>query len=210
MVLALFLIPLLARASYTTRRQGEAPHADRRGWIDRAYVSTLPMFLKRPFVALLIALLLAGATVAAYLPIGTGFLPAADEGGFVIDYLPRRHGAQDYRRAAQEVEAILAKTRRRLLRPAHGIRARHVCDADEQRRRVVDQAAIRPEEAQRYHTELQDSLTAAGRTRKSSPSRRDAMLGDLEEPSDRARSSATSGSSAGPGKRSKASSVVAR
>ncbi len=87
LVLALMLIPLLARASYRRHPEGAAAHTDRVGALDRFYVATLPTFLKRPFIAILIVLLLGGAAVAAYLPVGTGFLPAADEGGFVIDYV---------------------------------------------------------------------------------------------------------------------------
>ena len=111
MVLALFLIPLLAPASYKPRPGGEAHHEDRPGWLDRFYVSTVPVFLKRPILALVIALLLAGAAVAAYLPIGSGFLPAADEGGFVIDYItPAGMALEDTDVRLKKVEAILART----------------------------------------------------------------------------------------------------
>lgn len=111
LVLSLTLIPLLARASYRARPDGEPHHEDRRGFIDRWYVATLPAFLKRPLAAILLALVLAGAGVAAYWPIGTGFLPAADEGGFVVDYLtPAGSALEDTDVRLRKVEAILAKT----------------------------------------------------------------------------------------------------
>jgi multidrug efflux pump subunit AcrB len=73
LVLALYLIPLLASAAYRKPSDDRA-HDDRRGPLDRWYVSTLPALLHRPMVALLIGLVLAGAAVVAYLPVGTGFL----------------------------------------------------------------------------------------------------------------------------------------
>ena len=41
----------------------------------------------RPLVAIAVAVLLAAATVVLFNQVGTGFFPAADEGGFVLDYL---------------------------------------------------------------------------------------------------------------------------
>ena len=52
----------------------------------------------RPLVAVVVAALLATLTVVLFYRVGTGFLPAADEGGFVLDYLtpagsaPERNG----------------------------------------------------------------------------------------------------------------------
>jgi CzcA family heavy metal efflux pump len=108
MVLALFLIPLLAGAA-SRRAAVEARH-DRRGGLDRLYAATLPVFLKRPALALLAALLLAVAAVAAFVPLGTGFLPVADEGGFVIDYItPAGMALEETDVRLKKVEAILAQ-----------------------------------------------------------------------------------------------------
>src|SRR6185312_3502596 len=60
LVLALYLIPLLASAAYRTRAEDRA-HDDRRGFIDRWYVNTLPSLLNRPSLAFLIGIVLAGA-----------------------------------------------------------------------------------------------------------------------------------------------------
>jgi CzcA family heavy metal efflux pump len=110
LVLALYLIPLLAATAYR-RRSNAGAHEDRRGALDRWYVSTLPVLLEKPLLALLIALVLATAAVVAYLPVGTGFLPATDEGGFVIDYItPAGMALEETDARLKKVEAILAKT----------------------------------------------------------------------------------------------------
>jgi hydrophobe/amphiphile efflux-1 (HAE1) family protein len=111
MFLALFLIPLLARASYRAKKDNAPHHEDRRGRLDRWYASSLPAFLKRPVLALIVAVLLAGGAVLAYLPTGTGFLPVADEGGFVVDYLtPAGMTLEETNRRLVKVETILAAT----------------------------------------------------------------------------------------------------
>ena len=57
-------------------------------------------------VAMLIALAAAG-----YFGVGTGFLPAADEGGFVIDYrTPSGSALGDTDARVRHVEAILEAT----------------------------------------------------------------------------------------------------
>jgi CzcA family heavy metal efflux pump len=110
LVFALYLIPVLARGAYRTASDA-GKHEDQRGALDRWYAATLPTLLHRPIVALLIALVLAGAAVLAYLPVGTGFLPATDEGGFVIDYItPAGMALEDTDARLKRVEAILAKT----------------------------------------------------------------------------------------------------
>jgi multidrug efflux pump subunit AcrB len=56
-------------------------------------------------------LLLVGAAALGYLNIGTGFLPAADEGGFVIDYLtPSGTALEDTDARLRKIEAILNET----------------------------------------------------------------------------------------------------
>jgi CzcA family heavy metal efflux pump len=110
LVLALYLIPLLAAAAYR-HRGDERVHDDRKSVLDRWYMATLPALLNRPVLALLIALVLAAGAVAAYIPVGSGFLPATDEGGFVIDYItPAGMALPETDARMKKVEAILAKT----------------------------------------------------------------------------------------------------
>jgi len=111
LVLSLMLIPLLARAAYRHLAHGDAAHEDRRGALDRWYGRTLPGMLRRPIVGVIAALLLATAVVFTYNRVGTGFFPAADEGGFVIDYLtPPGMALDDTNVRLKKVEKVLTDT----------------------------------------------------------------------------------------------------
>jgi CzcA family heavy metal efflux pump len=109
LVLALTLIPLLA--SWGIRRSADAGrgHPDRR--LDKVYARTLRPMLGRPILALLLALVLAAGGAALYFSVGSGFLPHADEGGFVIDYLtPSGTALEETDRQLKKVEDVLLKT----------------------------------------------------------------------------------------------------
>jgi CzcA family heavy metal efflux pump len=110
LVLALTLIPLLSRMAH--RRHGAGvSHKPRTGAIDRWYTASLPSVLRRPAIAALVALLLGGAAVLTYANVGTGFFPAADEGGFVIDYwTPPGMALPDTDLRMRKVEKILTDT----------------------------------------------------------------------------------------------------
>src|SRR5262249_5499951 len=110
MVLALYVIPLLARVSYGTGRSTQA-HEDRPMAVDRWHQASVPVMMARPWVAAVVGVVLLTGAVAAYLPIGSGFLPAADEGGFVIDYLtPAGMALEQTDARLKQVEAILTAT----------------------------------------------------------------------------------------------------
>ena len=81
LVLALTLIPLMARMLSGRAHVDRAPR-----FVDRAYTASLPVWLRHPVLAALAVAVLAAGAVVGYRNIGTGFLPASDEGGFVIDY----------------------------------------------------------------------------------------------------------------------------
>ena len=109
LALALFVIPLLARLASGAGMGRE--RRERGGVLDRLYVATLPLFLDRPLAAFGVAVALAGAAVAAYLPVGSGFLPATDEGGFVIDYItPAGMALEETDARLRRVEAVLSRT----------------------------------------------------------------------------------------------------
>jgi len=109
LILALTLIPLLAR--WGIKRDMAGAHDERRSRIDAAYVRTLQPMLGRPIVALLVAVLLGAAGAALYFRVGSGFLPRADEGGFVIDYvMPAGSALEETDRQLQKIENVLMKT----------------------------------------------------------------------------------------------------
>jgi CzcA family heavy metal efflux pump len=109
LVLALTLIPLLAR--WGIRRSAHVKEGHGHGRIDRAYARTLEPMLARPILALVVAIVLAVAGAALYFGVGSGFLPHADEGGFIIDYhTPAGTALAETDRQLKKVEDVLLKT----------------------------------------------------------------------------------------------------
>jgi multidrug efflux pump subunit AcrB len=107
LLLALTLIPHLARWGITQDR----PHPDAANRLDRVYARTLRPVVGRPLIALLVAVVLAAAGTGLYFLVGTGFLPRADEGGFVVDYrTPAGTALEETDRQLKHVEEVLLKT----------------------------------------------------------------------------------------------------
>jgi CzcA family heavy metal efflux pump len=107
LVLALTLIPLLARWGISRDRANAHPG----GRLDDFYARTLRPMLTRPVLALALSLVLAVAGGALYFSVGTGFLPRADEGGFVVDYLtPAGSALEETDRQLRKVEEVLLET----------------------------------------------------------------------------------------------------
>ena len=106
---ALTLIPLLARMA--GRHRAEGRHEDHVGRLERFYSRTLDATMQRPAFGLVGALVLAVAAGGLFMTLGTGFLPEADEGGFVIDYhSPAGSSLEASERLLQPVERILQAT----------------------------------------------------------------------------------------------------
>jgi CzcA family heavy metal efflux pump len=109
-LLTAFAVPVLAE-KFIDFRTWRDPAGARRGrmedWHDRA----LDRLARRPWIigAVLAPLLVLG--VVAYSQVGTGFMPAMDEGGFVLDFRtpPGTSLAESARETAQ-VEAIIRDT----------------------------------------------------------------------------------------------------
>jgi CzcA family heavy metal efflux pump len=109
LVLALTLIPIASTWALRASRSSPAVPSARRleGW----YVRTLQPMLGRPVLALLAAIVLAAGAVFLYFNVGSGFLPRADEGGFVVDYQTAAGTAlEETDRQLQGVEAALLAT----------------------------------------------------------------------------------------------------
>ena len=107
--LSISVVPLLARWAVRHRPAPAAEAAP--GALVRAYARWLHAIVARPWLAIAAAVALAVATVALFLSIGTGFLPPADEGGFVVDYLtPAGSALGETDRQVRALETVIAKT----------------------------------------------------------------------------------------------------
>jgi CzcA family heavy metal efflux pump len=107
LALSITVVPLMARAAAAHhRRTGE-----RHGRLDRTYGRLLGGIVGRPLVAVVCAVLLAALTVGLFFQVGTGFFPAADEGGFVLDYLtPAGSALAETDRQVRAIEKVVADT----------------------------------------------------------------------------------------------------
>ncbi len=109
LVLSITVVPLLARWAFRQHRMQETVHPE--GRLDRWYLQRLGTMMRHPGLAVGIAVMLAVVTGALFMTIGTGFLPPADEGGFVIDYLtPAGTALEETDRQVKAIEQVLAKT----------------------------------------------------------------------------------------------------
>ena len=80
-------------------------------WAHRQYTRAMHSALPRPWMLLLLVLPLAALGGLAYTRVGSGFMPAMDEGGFIIDYLARPGTSlTETARLLRQVEAILRET----------------------------------------------------------------------------------------------------
>ncbi|HUQ89494.1 MAG TPA: efflux RND transporter permease subunit, partial [Vicinamibacterales bacterium] len=106
LVLSITVVPLVAR--WALKNAKAETHGGR---LDRTYQRMLDGILGNRVVAVLIALVLAGATVLLFMTTATGFLPPADEGGFVIDYLtPAGSALSETDRTVRALEKVISET----------------------------------------------------------------------------------------------------
>jgi CzcA family heavy metal efflux pump len=111
LIQALTLIPLLARTASRRRPADGAAHEHHSGVLERVYGRTLDSTMRRPVVGVIAALLLATVGGLLFMRLGTGFLPEADEGGFVIDYnAPAGTALEEIDKAVKKIEAVLHDT----------------------------------------------------------------------------------------------------
>jgi multidrug efflux pump subunit AcrB len=84
-LMAAFVVPILCRNLINFERWKD-PGADKSGWFNRSHTYMLDGLFRRPYllVVMLIPILVVG--YLAYSNVPTGFMPKADEGGFVFDY----------------------------------------------------------------------------------------------------------------------------
>ena len=107
LALSISIVPLMARWAATHHR----PTGESHGRLDRAYGRLLGVMIGRPLVAIAVAVMLAAVTVVLFNQVGTGFFPAADEGGFVLDYLtPAGSALSETDRQVRAIEKVIADT----------------------------------------------------------------------------------------------------
>ena len=100
LILALYFTPALELMLAGWRRPAREPGRVFTAVTD-LYLSSLRPLMRRPILAPLIAALTLVGTFLMYRTIGTDYLPALDEGGFVLDYTtPPESTLHDTRGAA--------------------------------------------------------------------------------------------------------------
>jgi len=105
--LSISVVPLAARWVMPHHR----PTGEGHGALERAYARLLRVVVGRPVVAVTVTVLLAALTTTLFYRVGTGFFPAADEGGFVLDYLtPAGSGLAETDRQLRVIEQVVADT----------------------------------------------------------------------------------------------------
>lgn len=114
-LLSLFLsvtvVPLLSRWAFRHQqpRKETVPVAETS--LDRLYGRSLDVVVRRPSLAVLAAIVLGAATVALFYSVGSGFLPPADEGGFVVDYLtPAGSALSETDAQVRAMEKVISET----------------------------------------------------------------------------------------------------
>ena len=107
LALSISVVPLMARWAAGHHR----PSGETHGRLDRAYGRLLQEVVGRPVVAIAFAIVLAALTTALFYQVRTGFFPAADEGGFVLDYLtPAGSALSETDRQVRAIESVIAET----------------------------------------------------------------------------------------------------
>ncbi len=106
--LSITVVPLLARWAFKHHKD-EQPARER--GLAHWYGKNLDGVVRHPLLAVAGALLLAVATGLTFWAIGTGFLPPADEGGFVVDYLtPAGSALAETDRQVRALEKVISAT----------------------------------------------------------------------------------------------------
>ena len=107
LALSVTVVPMLAKWAF---RRSAIPE-EREGRLDRGYRAWLDATLRYRFAAVAVAMLLIAATVGLFYTVGSGFLPPADEGGFVVDYLtPAGSALTETDRQVRAMEKVIADT----------------------------------------------------------------------------------------------------
>lgn len=107
-LLTWIVVPLLSEWLLDQRHVGEHDSSGFSLRVKQSYEQLLQRWLKRPAWALIFVLPLLAAGALAYAKVGTGFMPAMDEGGFTLDYVSKPGTSLDETgRLLDQVEKII-------------------------------------------------------------------------------------------------------
>ncbi len=79
-------VPLLADHFLTEKDANQKEGGRLTEWMHRRYTALMQRVLARPVLILLLIVPLLGVGLLAFNRVGSGFMPAMDEGGFILDY----------------------------------------------------------------------------------------------------------------------------
>jgi CzcA family heavy metal efflux pump len=109
LALSISIVPMMAR--WALRHHPPRPEPGEDSVLVRRYGRALDVVVRRPLVAVLFAAALAATSVGLFYAVGTGFLPKADEGGFVVDYLtPAGSALAETDRQVRAMERVISNT----------------------------------------------------------------------------------------------------
>ncbi|AMY08344.1 Cation efflux system protein CzcA [Luteitalea pratensis] len=107
LALSISLIPLMGQWAARHHR----PSGESHGVFARTYGRMLGVAVQRPWIAVVAVVVLGVLAVGLFMRIGTGFFPAADEGGFVVDYVtPAGSALAETDRQVRAIEKVVAQT----------------------------------------------------------------------------------------------------
>jgi CzcA family heavy metal efflux pump len=106
LALSISIVPLMARWATAHHK----PAGEWHGRFEAGYERMLGWMVASPLLSIVVAILLAALTAGLFLSVGTGFFPAADEGGFVLDYLtPEGSALAETDRQVRAMEKVIAE-----------------------------------------------------------------------------------------------------
>jgi CzcA family heavy metal efflux pump len=107
-LLTWIVVPLLSERLLDRRHSADHAPGKFSQRLMRAYEASLQRSLKRPIWILLLVVPLVGVGALAYGQVGTGFMPAMDEGGFTFDYISKPGTSlEETGRLLNQVETII-------------------------------------------------------------------------------------------------------
>lgn len=105
-----FVVPVLARQFIDFKRWRD-PGQSGAGWLGRSHAWALDGLFRRPWILLVALAPLLVLGWFAYNGVPTGFMPAVDEGGFVLDYYTKPGTSlTETSREVGQIDALLRKT----------------------------------------------------------------------------------------------------